>query len=178
MLRRADESLYAAKHAGRDRVMVHDGEICRQPPPLPAARSQTSGADEPAALLDRPAFFQELRHRLAECKQTGGALSLLLLEAESQDGGEEDFGRRLLTAVRQGDRAARFADRQFAVLLPNAPRGTAEKVAERIVRQAHVAPRIGLVEAKADEEAIPLVQRAARALTEDQASLTSAYLAK
>ena len=173
MLRRADESLYAAKHAGRDRVMVHDGEACRPPPPAPVAQIQPRGCEEPAALLDRPAFFQELRHRLTERKEVGGALSLLLIEVAAADVGEEDFGRRLLTAVRQGDRAARFADRQFAVLLPNAARATAQKAAERIARLAEGAPRIGLVEAAADEEAIPLVQRAARALAEDQTSLTA-----
>jgi len=36
LVARADEALYQAKHAGRSRVMVHDGQTIAAPPPLPA----------------------------------------------------------------------------------------------------------------------------------------------
>lgn len=191
LLKRADEALYAAKHAGRDRVMVHDGVACH-PPAAPSSQGTSAvggephAADEPRLLVDRPALFQELRHRLAGQRRAGEPLSLLLIEVGPEGAGLE-FGRQLLSAVRQGDLAARFAEGQFAVLLPNTSRDAAEKVAERIaqlefgaIASSTAGPRglcIGLVEAEPDDDATRLVQRATRALSQDAHSLTAAVLA-
>jgi diguanylate cyclase len=213
LIHRADAALYAAKNAGRNCAYWQDGlEVTPLgddgewpwPPacpsaagarPLPAAPAadQQGGAptvpqdDSVAELLNRTAFCQHVRSRMAEWKRGGPALSLALVEIDhggqpahdGQQGRETSMGiltRTVLAMVRQMDLVAHYSSSCLAFLLPAARLGDAVAVAERIrklVRQqpltagecaSNFTVSLGVIEVTEKDDLVGLFHRAEAAL--------------
>jgi diguanylate cyclase len=154
-VKRADESLYASKKAGRNCAHWHDGET-GQPLSqlLNKAASRTiempstpPTIDEATGLSTRDEFVKDVGRRVAEWKRTNQPLSLLLLSINDFSGCRElygDTGRDVIiravtqflkATMRDMDHVARFDDETFALLLPSAKSDAAQAIAERL-RQA------------------------------------------
>jgi diguanylate cyclase len=161
-------------------------------PAAPAADQQGGGPTVPqddslAELLNRTAFCQHVRSRMAEWKRGGPALSLVLVEIDrggrpahdGQQGREARLGiltRTVLAMVRQMDLVARYSSSCLAFLLPAARLGDAVAVAERIrklVRQqpvtaeecpANFTVSLGVIEVSEKDDLVGLFHRAEAAL--------------
>jgi diguanylate cyclase (GGDEF)-like protein len=207
LVHRADEALYASKNAGRNCAHWHDGlEVTRlgddgqwpyppvSPETTPAAAPQNDAAapavpqdDTLSELLNRTAFCQHVRSRMAEWKRGGATLSLVLVEIDggaqpAHDGRQGDdarmaiLTRTVLAMVRQMDLVARYSSSCLAFLLPAARLGDAVAVAERIrklVRQqpatagdgpSHFSVSLGVIEMAARDDLVGLFRRAEAAL--------------
>ena len=134
IIQRADAALYASKEAGRNCGHWHDGkkivliadEEDKLPPvpqtpqpaaaktvaPKPAAAprpidSNTSEklADDLPALLNRTAFCQHVRTRMAEWKRGGPALSLALVEIDDFNAHARTYGPKIRDLLVVGLRA-------------------------------------------------------------------------
>lgn len=114
IVRRADEALYTAKAAGRNRGHFHEGEATvpfkdmqfsvqvkgDSPEPKQAAPQQAENstsmpaASEPlqSRLPGREIFQAELGRRIAESHRRGGELTVLLIEIDDFSGFQERFG--------------------------------------------------------------------------------------
>ncbi len=101
-------------------------------------------ADDLPAVLNRTAFCQHVRSRVAEWKRGGPTLTLVLVEIDHFESLARHYGstfRDLMTTslarvvfagVREMDLVARYSTSCLAFLLPNAPLFDAIRVAERI----------------------------------------------
>jgi diguanylate cyclase len=170
LIKRADEALYAAKNGGRNCVYLHDGQTVRRigaaalhptagpalekSPATKATPSAAADAIEPAGdavstdvqtgLLNRTAFCEEVRRRVAESHRYDSKLSLMLVKVDKFTGLKGRHGTpavelvlktvaQFLTAgMREMDLVARYGDDVFAVLLPGTPLSQAVGVGERL----------------------------------------------
>jgi diguanylate cyclase len=101
LISRADEALYGAKAAGRNRVWLHDGkQVLAAEPAKPAKNEQAApAAAEPAKdqnpesttcqsivramdSRDPTAFCTDLKRRVLECQKFGVPLTLMLLDID------------------------------------------------------------------------------------------------
>jgi diguanylate cyclase (GGDEF)-like protein len=158
----------------------------------PAAERQDGAATVPqddslAELLNRTAFCQHVRSRMAEWKRGGPALSLVLAEIDrgglpAHDGRQgceasmDILTRTVLAMVRQMDLVAHYSSSCLAFLLPAARLGDAVAVAERIrklVRQQPVTAEecppnftvsLGVIEVSEKDDLVGLFHRAEAAL--------------
>jgi len=129
IVQRADQALYAAKNAGRDRTFWHDGNECiafgsskdetrrkrpekshktkakkeAAPPRTPTNQEQA----EPAIVIppefelsNRSIFCGSVNRRLAECKRGGAGISLLLLRIDQTDPIRKEHGPRAVMELR------------------------------------------------------------------------------
>jgi diguanylate cyclase len=145
LIRRADESLYKSKDAGRNCGHWHDGHECW---PLETeatnSRHPSDAAPPIEALTGRQEFVDALQRRLAESQRFGVPLSILHLCVNNyatlcQAYGAAAAGATLdavaaftQAALRPCDRLARLDDGEFAVLLPGSTRDEANQIAKRL----------------------------------------------
>jgi diguanylate cyclase len=160
LVRRADAALYDAKHAGRNRVFLHDGDRGRPlhaaplpaaPPAPPPAAAPPSAPARPTGdletnlpLSDRTAFCLAVSRRLAEWKRSGPAPAILLVRVDQyrevvslhgQEAGiavQETTAHFLQSTLREMDTIGRYATRTFASLLPGIKMPDLFIVAERL----------------------------------------------
>ena len=210
---RADAALYASKEAGRNCAHWHDGRSIvpiveeetrpatareavvaapRVPAASPAAATDSAGneklADDLPAILNRTAFCQHTRSRMAEWKRGGQTLTLVLAQIDrfesltGQHGAKlrdlmvASLARVVFAGVREMDMVARYSPSCLAVLLPGAEIGNAVGVADRIRDEATQVAipagttkvgftvSVGLIEASRAEDMVALFRKAETAL--------------
>ena len=147
---RADEALYGAKNAGRNRVCYHDGTQAATMPLggeqawPPIARDRGELIAEGMQEHPHPGFstmLSDLVCRVAECERTGSPLSVLLIEidqdAASGSGAEMGvqeriaIGECLRATLREMDKTALMGSRRYGSILPGASEEMASAVAQR-----------------------------------------------
>jgi len=145
-------------------------------------------ADTSVDTLNRTAFCQQVRSRIAEWKRGGPTLSLILLEIDQCDHMMSHQGqqvreavlaelRRLVqAAIREMDLVARYGPNSLAMLLPTARLAEATRVAERLregVTQLTVpigegslrlTASIGVIEVCESDNIVTLFHRAEKAV--------------
>ncbi len=149
-IKRADESLYASKKAGRNCAHWHDGELSRHVAELlvkPHASEPTPMIDEATGLSTRDEFVKDVGRRVAEWKRTSAPLSLVMVSINnltelqtihgptSGDAVVRAIAQFLKATMRDMDHVSRFDETTFALLLPNAKLDATQAIAERL-RQA------------------------------------------
>jgi diguanylate cyclase len=174
IVERADAALYASKEAGRNCGHWHDGKTIVliadeenqlptpaetpkpaaakasvAPKPVPAPKPADSGttetlADDLPALLNRTAFCQHVRTRMAEWKRGGPTLTLALVEIDDFKVHARTYGpmvrdmlvvslaRVVFAGVREMDMVARYDTGCLGFLLPSTYSADAIRVTERI----------------------------------------------
>jgi diguanylate cyclase len=217
IVRRADAALYASKEAGRNCGHWHDGQkivpirdeepnpvpncvespkAVEAPKPAPPAAAEPAGeegtveklADDLPAILNRTAFCQHVRGRVAEWKRGGPTLTLVLVEiddfesltlqygAKFRDLLVTSLGRVVFANVREMDMVARYSASCLAFLLPKAQLFDALRVADRIREAASQVAltageaktcftvSVGLIEAGSADDMVALFRKAETAL--------------
>ncbi len=159
----------------------------------PAAKPTDDGnserlADDLPPLLNRTAFCQHVRVRMAEWKRGGPTLSLVLVEIDQfhalarahgpkfRDQMVVSLARVVFAGVREMDMVARYSTGCLGFLLPNAELAEASRVADRIRVTASEAvvdlngtPRnftvsVGIIEAGGADDMVALFRKAQNAL--------------
>lgn len=148
---RADEALYAAKKAGRNRCCYHDGTQAATMPlggMLQRPAMDHDGSESVSAELVEyrhpgySAMLADLVCRVAECERTGNSLSILLIEiGQSRDHGLDGLklgiqerlaiGECLLATLREMDKSMMLGSRLYGSILPGASEETAIAIAHR-----------------------------------------------
>lgn len=204
----ADEALYRAKQAGRNQVQVHESleelhptsniatdhaasdaqkpakSLTEKLPESPVAATDDLRTDTQTGLLNRTAFCEDTRRRLAEAQRHGTQLSVMLIKLDRL--GElvalhgqpfESLALRTCTqflcaAMREMDLVARYDNDVFGVVLPGTSLMHAAGASERLRaaiehcpmqmqgRQIPFTVSIGVAEAEADEDMISFIKRA------------------
>lgn len=156
LLRRADDSVYAAKRSGRNCSHWHNGVECvpvnasgRQPsmtkaPEAPLAPRIDVASLQAASLPNRTAFADELRRRIAESARTGSPISVLHFRVKDYQKIETAYGDAvgallldslatfIRSTLRDMDTLAKLDDGEFAVLLPGSSSSAAKIVGQRV----------------------------------------------
>lgn len=153
LLKRCDVAMYAAKHAGRNRVYYHDGTQCIAVSSDSHQRLVSAAmTDEVTGLPTYTMFIDGLARRFAEAPVAAGPLTLTVYSidnleeiAETYDEHVADLLRRaigefLINLSRGVDVVASIGREEFAVLLPGRSRSEARKTAERVRRAAADSP--------------------------------------
>ncbi len=218
IVQRADAALYAAKEAGRNCAHWHDGQIIvpildeQQPAAIPLEPPKPSAVPEPAeapvsaeiparvdpsvekladdlpGLLNRTAFCQHVRSRMAEWKRGGPTMTLVLVGVDQFESMTRLYGakfrdqlmaglaRVVFAGVREMDIVARYSSSCLAFLLPKADISAAIRVADRIREAATEVAftlggtkigftvSIGLIEASSADDMVALFRKAEVAL--------------
>ncbi len=160
LIRRADDCVYAAKAAGRNRSYWHDGGTCH-PIQNYAQQAGAAPAAEPAdaptpptttkvkvlqELPDSTAFSSELNRRIAESHRLGCSLSLLQLRVRNYRQLVLEYGDAVgmlfldtvaqlaVNILRDMDLLAKLNDGNLVAMLPGSSEKEAEIVGSRIQR--------------------------------------------
>jgi diguanylate cyclase (GGDEF)-like protein len=108
--------------------------------------SRLAHVDELTGLPNRRAVLRELEELVVKTRQRGGALSVLLIDADRFKAINDEHGhpvgdevlrhlaRTLAASLRVGDRIGRVGGEEFLVLLPGAGEKDAARIAERTCR--------------------------------------------
>lgn len=146
-VKRADDSLYHAKEAGRNRGMWNDGSKSNPMLLSRDASNESGDAHEPewmAGMSNSAAFREEVKRRVAEWKRGGPTVSLAVLridgwlELVSGKGPEvADLVQKatvqfLKASVRDMDNIANLGDGTFSTMFPSARLENTQKIAERL----------------------------------------------
>jgi diguanylate cyclase len=145
IVRRADESLYKSKDAGRNCGHWHDGQDCL-PLETDATNSlnQSDAAPPIEALAGRLEFVAALQQRLAESQRFGVPLSIMQLRVNNYATLCQAYGSAAAdttldavasftqAALRPCDRLARLDDGEFVALLPGSTHNEANQIAKRL----------------------------------------------
>ncbi len=153
LVQRADEGLYAAKKAGRNRAWYHDTQQCLPVEPMavesglvkisrPDAPQQ--GAAQPAAdARTLTAFCTDLRRRVLECQKFNVPLSLVLLDidefkaitgglgASAQEMMLDTLEEFLGDSLQEMDVLSRYGEGHFAIMMPGTELAGAAKMGTR-----------------------------------------------
>ena len=199
LVRRADEALYASKNAGRNNVHSHDGKSAK-PVTLKmleeaeaaetavASNPEEQATDQQTGLPNRTAFFEEVRHRVAESQRYGTRLSLMIVHIDLLHDIVRQHGKTvgdlmlrtvtqfLSAALREMDLVARYEDEAFAVLMPGIALehavGIGERLRAAIARcplrlkdaEVHFTISLGIAEAVPADDSASMVKRAHAAM--------------
>ncbi|TWT66883.1 Response regulator PleD [Posidoniimonas polymericola] len=151
ILRRADESLYCSKDAGRNCGYAHiDGECVPVMDRIAKGKVLKAGKTDKSdgqLLIDqlptRTMFVNQLTQRVAESQRNDTPLAVLVVElnsiAEIQSKYGQTASRRMLDSVaqflvgslREMDAISLLENERFGVMLPNATAEDAETIARR-----------------------------------------------
>ncbi|HRF00022.1 MAG TPA: diguanylate cyclase [Pirellulaceae bacterium] len=149
-VKRADDALYRAKEAGRNRGFWHDGNECQ--PLLASSVLDGSGESADAAsepdwaigLSSTPTFREEVKRRVAEWKRGGSTVSIAILRVDNwmelvTGRGQETADlvlkatiQFLKASVRDMDNIASFGSGRFGTMFPSARLENTQKIAERL----------------------------------------------
>jgi diguanylate cyclase len=155
LIRRADDSVYASKAAGRNCGHWHDGDDClpmcvavnpsKEPVEPPVEDNSVKNKSEtPEHLPDYGAFTDELQRRVAESHRFGVALSAMHIRVKNYANLEKEFGNAvgnllldsvaqfIRTSLRDMDLLGKITPGEFAVMLPGSSEREATMVASRI----------------------------------------------
>ena len=159
----------------------------------PVAKATDDGngerlADDLPPLLNRTAFCQHVRARMAEWKRGGPTLSLVLVEIDQFHALARTYGpkfrdqlvvslaRVVFAGVREMDMVARYSSGCLGLLLPNAELADASRVADRIREAASQAAidlngtqrnytvSVGMIESGGADDMVGLFRKAQNAL--------------
>ncbi len=139
-------------------------------------------------LPGRTAFCQQVRNRMAELKRGGPTFSIVLIEVNQYDEGDDERGRRarevaalaasefLVTTIRETQVVGRYGPGCFAMLLPRVGLADAIRLAERLRRgfsqcsplaqgeQPRLTLSVGVVQVMESDDSISVLTRAEAAL--------------
>ena len=150
LVTRADDALYQAKQAGRDRCYRHDGNLIH--PVTPSHDSDSRGepsetnseSEAFSGLSSAIAFKDDIRRRVAEWKRGGPTVSLVVIKIDdwmeiltSRGPETAELVMRatvqfLKASVRDMDNIAVLGEGRFAALFPSARLENTQKIAERL----------------------------------------------
>lgn len=146
-VKRADDSLYHAKEAGRNRGMWNDGTNSHPMQLTREATAETNEAHEPEWMIgmsNGTAFKEEVKRRVAEWKRGGSTVSLAILRIdhwmelvtgkgpEAADLVQKATVQFLKASVRDMDNIANLGDGTFSTMFPSARLENTQKIAERL----------------------------------------------
>ena len=158
LIRRADDSVYAAKKAGRNRSYWNDGTQClpvldtsetasSKANSASASESQSSNPQAPVKLADLPrrrAFCSELTRRISESHRYGISLSVMHLRVADYSQLADEFGQAvgemilesvaqfIGSTMREMDLLGKLQSGDFVVMLPGSSEKEAEVVGARV----------------------------------------------
>lgn len=188
LIARADEAMYAAKQAGRNRTFCHNGTGPQPYRPPRSAPASDRTAILPKNLLDRPAFLQKLAEFIAGKSCTDNALTAFLVQIDRFDDHLDRYGAGiggqllnalatvLFTIARKQGAVAQFGKQSFALLVPGYGPAQAMMMAEQIRKLSRQCPlpieagaveftlSIGAAQVTGDDTADRMIERAEAAL--------------
>jgi len=156
LVRRSDDSVYAAKEAGRNQTYWHDGQQClplhaatpKKEAPQPAdSQKEPENAAQNGDLPNHEVFSGELQRRVAESHRFGVSLSVMHLTIKDYAQLEKEYGNAvgkllldsvvqfLRSCLRDMDLLGQLQLGEFVVMLP----GSSEKEAQMVGRRVQTA---------------------------------------
>jgi diguanylate cyclase len=160
LLRRADESVYASKKAGRNCSHWHNGEEFM---PILAAKAEETAAVPKVPVLppisadvsklpNRAAFAEELRRRIAESHRFGFPLTLLYFRVKEFKKLEHTYGNAIgnllidslsafiQSTLRDMDLLGRLEHGELIVMLPGSTESASRIVGQRVKTSISLCP--------------------------------------
>ena len=168
LIERADEALYAAKEAGRNRTYWHDDEkphpflsehVPEEPQPETKLETKQKEPAQPSraavlqkSLLDRPSFLAKLSESIAAARGGETLPTAFLVRADQFDNHVDrhgsDTGERLLDTIatvllavaRKRGAVARFNSQDFAVIVSGYDPAQAMMMAQQVRKLSQQCP--------------------------------------